>query len=354
MRFGYSVGAVTVKPGLVLSPMSGVTTAAFRRLIKRLNGDAVGLLVSEFVSVEGMTRGSQRTLGMLRFFPEERPFSIQIFGYDVERMATAAKMVEDLGADIVDINCGCPAPKVVRKGGGCELMRQPEHLQRIFTAVRRAVKIPLTMKMRSGWDEQSRNAVAIARMAEGEGVQAIAVHGRTRAQLYRGSADWDFVAGVADAVKVPVMGSGDVVDRATAVERSKEKITGLFIGRGAIENPFVFREIVSGAPVGLRSDEALQLDVIEMYIELLREEFPPKACIGKIKQLVSQMCRGQEWRKDLCRARTIEEQVGLLATRRTALRERGEAEGGYVEPGKALARVLAAPITPVEPSSMAS
>lgn len=334
MTLGYSVGRVQVNPGLVLSPMSGVTSCAFRRLIKKLNGDAVGLLVSEFVSVEGMTRQSRRTLGMLRFMPEERPFAIQIFGYDIERMATAAKMVEDIGADIVDINCGCPAPKVVRKGGGCELMRQPEHLQKIFSAVRKAVSIPLTMKMRSGWDDSSKNAVEIARMAESEGVEAIAVHGRTRAQLYRGTADWDFVAGVADAVKVPVMGSGDVVDRASAVERSKGRITGLFIGRAAIENPFVFREIHTGETVGLRSNPALMLDVVELYIAFLQEEFPPKACVGKIKQLVSQMCRGQEWRKDLCRARSLDEQLEIVA------RLRREFEVLGTVPGRALEDVL--------------
>ena len=334
MTLGYSVGRVQINPGLVLAPMSGVTTCAFRRLIKKLNGPSVGLLVSEFVSVEGMTRQSRRTLGMLRFMPEERPFGIQIFGYDIERMATAAKMVQDCGADLVDINCGCPAPKVVRKGGGCELMRQPDHLKEIFKAVRKAVSIPLTMKMRSGWDEQSRNGVEIARMAEGEGVEAIAVHGRTRAQLYRGMADWEFVAGVADAVKLPVMGSGDVVDRVSALERSKGRITGLFIGRAAIENPFVFREIHTGEKVGLRGNPALMLDVVELYIALLQEEFPPKASIGKIKQLVSQMCRGQEWRKDICRAQTLDEQIELLAK----VRSENEAAGSV--PGKALEAIL--------------
>ena len=339
MNGGYTVGRVEIRPGLVLSPMSGVTTCAFRRLIKKLNGDSVGLLVSEFVSVEGMTRQSRRTLGMLRFLPEERPFAIQIFGYDIERMATAAKMVEDIGADIIDINCGCPAPKVVRKGGGCELMRQPEHLKEIFAAVRRAVSIPLTMKMRSGWDDNSKNAVEIARMAVGEGVEAIAVHGRTRAQLYRGQADWEFVAGVADAVGVPVMGSGDVVDRRTADERLRGRIAGLFIGRAAIENPFVFREIATGVPVNLRGDPALMLDVVELYIALLREEFPPKACVGKIKQLVSQMCRGQEWRKDVCRARTLDEQTAILDGLRAGLREKG------INPGDAVSAAVGRRIT---------
>ena len=135
----YAVRSIQVNPGLVLSPMSGVTTRPFRRLIKELNPGAVGLVVSEFVSVEGMTRGSRRTLEMMRFSEEERPYCVQIFGYDIDRMRDAALMVQDIGADIVDINCGCPAPKVVKRGGGCELMRQPDHLQRIIKEVRKAV-----------------------------------------------------------------------------------------------------------------------------------------------------------------------------------------------------------------------
>lgn len=308
----YKVRNITVSPGLVLSPMSGVTTRPFRRLVKELNPGAVGLLVSEFVSVEGMTRGSRRTLEMMRFSEEERPYCVQIFGYDVDRMRDAALMVQDLGADIVDINCGCPAPKVVKRGGGCELMRQPEHLQKIVSSVRKAVSIPLTLKMRSGWDESSKNAIELAKMVVSEGVEALAVHGRTRAQLYRGEADWSLVEEVAAAVDVPVLGSGDVVDRISAEQRLRGKVAGLFIGRASIWNPLVFGEIMTGSPSALRGNHGLMLQILSRYIELLREDFQESSCPGKLKQLASQMCRGAPWRKQLLGLNTLQEQERLL------------------------------------------
>ncbi len=330
----YSVRNISVSPGLVLSPMSGVTTRPFRRLIKELNPGAVGLLVSEFVSVEGMTRGSRRTMEMMRFSEEERPYCVQIFGYDVARMRDAALMVQDLGADLVDINCGCPAPKVVKRGGGCELMRQPEHLREIVSAVRKAISIPLTLKMRSGWDESSKNAIDLAKMVVGEGVEALAVHGRTRAQLYRGEADWSLVEQVADAVDVPVLGSGDVVDRVSAEQRLKGKVAGLFIGRASIWNPLVFREIMDGAPSALRGNHSLMIQVLSRYIELLREDFPESSCAGKVKQLASQMCRGAPWRKQLLTLNTLQEQERLLEMARDGAFRNTPGEAGPDESGE--------------------
>lgn len=321
----YAVRTIKVNPGLVLSPMSGVTTRPFRRLIKELNPGAVGLVVSEFVSVEGMTRGSRRTLEMMKFSDEERPYCVQIFGYDVERMRDTALMVQDIGADIVDINCGCPAPKVVKRGGGCELMRQPEHLQRIIREVRKAITIPLTLKIRAGWDEGSRNAVAIAQMAQSEGIEALAVHGRTRAQLYRGSADWDLVEEVAERVAIPVLGSGDVIDRPSAEARLKGKIAGLFIGRASMWNPLVFSEIISGRSDTVRNDHGRMLAILYRYIELLREDFHESSCAGKVKQLASQMCRGAPWRKNLLTLNTLQEQIDLLQEVR---------DGAFVASGK--------------------
>jgi tRNA-dihydrouridine synthase B len=308
----YNVRHIAIQPGLVLSPMSGVTTRAFRRLIKELNPGAVGLVVSEFVSVEGMTRGSRRTLEMMRFSEDERPYCVQIFGYDIERMRDAALMVQDIGADIVDINCGCPAPKVVKRGGGCELMRQPDHLRAIVREVRKAVSIPLTLKIRAGWDESSRNALEIAKMAESEGIEALAVHGRTRAQLYRGMADWDLVGVIADQLSIPVLGSGDVTDRDSAQERMRGKVSGLFIGRASMWNPLVFTEILSGEVHTLRGDHNRMVQILLRYSELLREDFQEGSCAGKLKQLASQMCRGAPWRKQLLTLNTLEQQLELL------------------------------------------
>jgi nifR3 family TIM-barrel protein len=292
--------------------MSGVTTRAFRRLIKELNPGCVGLVVSEFVSVEGMTRGSRRTLEMMRFSEEERPYCVQIFGYDITRMRDAAMMVQDLGADMVDINCGCPAPKVVKRGGGCELMRQPDHLREIIQAVRKAVSIPLTLKIRSGWDESSRNALEIARMAQSEGIEALAIHGRTRAQLYRGMADWDVVREVAEHISIPVLGSGDVVDQASAHERLQGKVAGLFIGRASMWNPLVFSEIVQGGKDAIRSNQDRMVQILLRYSELLLEDFQDSSCAGKMKQLASQMCRGALWRKELLTINTLQGQIDLL------------------------------------------
>jgi len=308
----YSVRHISVTPGLVLSPMSGVTTRAFRRLIKELNPGCVGLVVSEFVSVEGMTRGSRRTLEMMRFSEEERPYCVQIFGYDIVRMRDAAMMVQDLGADMVDINCGCPAPKVVKRGGGCELMRQPDHLREIIKAVRKAVTIPVTLKIRSGWDESTRNALDVARMAQSEGIEALAIHGRTRAQLYRGMADWDVVRAVAEELSIPVLGSGDVVDQASAFERLQGKVAGLFIGRASMWNPLVFSEIVHGGNDAIRSNQDRMVQILLRYSELLREDFQEGSCSGKMKQLASQMCRGAIWRKELLGLNSLQAQIELL------------------------------------------
>jgi tRNA-dihydrouridine synthase B len=313
MNRSFSIRNISVSPALVLAPMSGVTTRPYRRLMKELNPGGVGLVVSEFVSVEGMTRGSRRTLEMMKFSEMERPYGIQIFGYDIDRMRDAAMMVQDLGVDLLDINCGCPAPKVVKRGGGCELMRQPEHLAKILKAVRSAVSIPLTMKFRSGWDEGSKNAVAIARLAESEGLEGVTVHGRTRAQLYRGDADWSVVQAVADAVKIPVCGSGDVVDRRSAEDRFREGVAGLFIGRASMWNPLVFTEIATGEPQDLRSNPLKMAEILRRYIELLKEDFQPGSCAGKVKQLASQMCRGALWRKELLGLSSLEAQESLIS-----------------------------------------
>ena len=249
----------------------------------------------------------------MRFREIERPVAVQIFGYDIDRMRDAALIVQDLGVDVLDINCGCPAPKVVKRGGGAELMRQPEHLQKIFREVRKAISIPLTMKMRSGWDSNSLNCVEIARMAESEGVEAITVHGRTRAQLYHGDADWSFVEQVAQAVKIPVCGSGDIVDRDSALARLKiPGLAGLYIGRAAMADPLVFSRIHGRDVPNLRHSPGALISILERYIELLLEDFTPKVSVGRLKQLASQSGRGHLWRKELLRAMTLDEQIEIL------------------------------------------
>lgn len=317
----YSIRGLSIEPGLVLSPMSGVTHAPFRRLIKELNPGCVGMVISEFISIEGLTRGSLKSAAMMNFREEERPYGIQIFGFDIERMCQAAKMVEDIGADLIDINCGCPAPKVVKRGGGCELMRQPDHLKNLIRRVRAAVSLPLTVKFRSGWSEDSINAIEIGTMLEGEGVDSITIHGRTRSQLYRGSADWDIVRALVENVSIPVCGSGDVVNHSTAKERWMSGAAGLFVGRAALYNPYVFREIHSGSDESLlgnsvvndRTERAGEIvKILIRYSQLLREHFEPRGCVGPLKQLASQVGKGQSWVRELCRSNLLDDQVEIL------------------------------------------
>ena len=284
---------VAVNIPLILAPMSGVTNSAFRRLIRELNPGALGLSVTEFISVEGLTRQNIRSLEMMRFKETDRPISIQIFGGDIDRMVESAKMVEDCGADVVDINSGCPVPKVVKRGGGCELMRQSDHLINILEKIKGRISIPLTLKIRSGWDSSSINCLEIAKRAESVGVAMVTIHGRTRVDLYRGYADWDIVQNVASSVKIPIIGSGDVIDFESAKERFRDGISGLMIGRGAMMNPWIFNDIITqynGFEL-VKRDVSDYFKVVLRYIDLLREDLPDKAVVGKVKQLATQMIR---------------------------------------------------------------
>lgn len=303
---------VVVDPNLILAPMSGVTNSCFRRFILELNPRAVGLVVTEFISIEGLTRENEQSLRMMRFDPEERPIAIQIFGHEIWRMADAARMVEDTGANIVDINSGCPVPKVVKRGGGCELMRQPEHMARMLREVRRAVRIPLTLKIRAGWDSANRNALEIARIAESEGVELLTVHGRTRQEGYRGVADWRLIGEIAEALRIPVLGSGDVVDGPSAVERLSSGVAGLMIGRAALRNPWVFTEVrehLAGRAY-VRPPAIETVRALERFIDILLVDMPERAAIGRLKQLASQITRrvrgAAEVRRTLCSTSSIE------------------------------------------------
>src|SRR5271163_3967887 len=203
----FQIRDLTIRPAAVLAPMAGVTDTLFRRVIRGLGG--CGLLMTEFTSSEGITRNAKKINRYLFFQEDEHPITAQLFGANPSVMAEAAKMVEDLGFDAVDINLGCPAKKVV-KCGGSGLLRDLPLLEEIFCAVRAAIQIPLTIKIRSGWDENNIVAVEVARMAEDCGIEAIAVHPRTRTQGYSGDADWSVIRAVKGAVKFPVIGNGDV------------------------------------------------------------------------------------------------------------------------------------------------
>jgi len=266
------IGTVDLASPYAVAPMAGMTDSAFRRLVKRHGG--CGLVVTEMVSSEGLVRGIDRTLEYAEYTEEERPISIQIFGGDPEKMAAAAQIVEGMGADIVDVNMGCPVPKIAKHNAGCSLMREPEHAARIIAAMVRAVHIPVTVKMRAGWNGANRNAADLARRVEDAGAAAVAVHGRTAEQSYSGSADWDLVAQVADVLRIPVFGSGDCVEPEQIVERMARGVEGVLVGRGVLRNPWILAQaadLAAGRPareITLADRGRFLLD----YIDLLAHE----------------------------------------------------------------------------------
>jgi len=239
---------------LYLAPMAGVTDTVFRRLCKEQGADVV---VTEFVSAEGIFRRNARTLEFLDFHPSERPLGIQLFGGDPDHLAQAARMaIEWKQPDFLDLNFGCPVNKIVSKNGGSSLLRDCPLLERVAAAVvRAAAPCPVTAKIRIGWDRATINAVATARILEEAGIQAIAVHGRTREQGYGGEADWDVIAQVVQAVTLPVIGNGDLTTAAAvAARRDQTGVAGVMLGRGAMSAPWLFREIQAYLDTGLVPD----------------------------------------------------------------------------------------------------
>jgi tRNA-dihydrouridine synthase B len=266
------IGSVNLASPLAVAPMAGMTDTAFRRLVKRHGG--CGLVVTEMVSAEGLVRGIDRTLEYAEYTDEERPISIQIFGGDPDKMADAARIVEGMGADIVDVNMGCPVPKIAKHNAGCSLMREPKHAATVIGRMAKAVTIPVTVKMRAGWNDDERNAPALAKMVEDAGAAAVAVHGRTAAQSYSGSADWDLVARIADDLTIPVFGSGDCIEPEQIVSRLASGVEGVLVGRGVLRNPWILSQatdLLAG-----RTPRQVTLDdrgrFLLAYIELLLQE----------------------------------------------------------------------------------
>ncbi|MFZ0212205.1 MAG: tRNA dihydrouridine synthase DusB [Candidatus Acidiferrales bacterium] len=282
---------LSIRPATLLAPMAGVTDTVFRRVIRGLGG--CGLIMTEFTSAEGVTRSAAKTLRYLYYDEDEHPIAAQLFGANPDVMANAAALVQDLGFDEVDINLGCPAKKVV-KCGGSGLLRDLKQLEAVLKAVRAAVKIPLTIKMRSGWDETNIVAVEVARMAEGIGVEGVAVHPRTKAQAYSGQADWSVIARVKQAVKIPVIGNGDI--RAPQDAERMVAETGcdaVMIGRTAATNPWIFRQMEQYFATG-RYDEPNEADryrLLSGYFRSLIDAGMPDA-IGKMKQFACWFTHG--------------------------------------------------------------
>jgi len=282
---------LSLRPASLLAPMAGVTDTVFRRVIRGLGG--CGLIMTEFTSAEGVTRSAAKTLRYLYYDEDEHPIAAQLFGANAEVMASAAALVEDLGFDQVDINLGCPAKKVV-KCGGSGLLRDLKQLEVVLRAVRATVKIPLTIKMRAGWDEKSIVAVEVARMAEQIGIEAVAVHPRTRVQGYSGQADWNVIAQVKQSVAIPVIGNGDIRTPEDAERMVNETACdAVMIGRTAATNPWIFRQMEQYFASG-RCDEPNEADRYQLlsgyFRSLIAAELPD--AIGKMKQFACWFTHG--------------------------------------------------------------
>lgn len=259
---------------LRLAPMAGVTNAPFR-LIARECG--AGLLTSEELDARALVHGSLRTELLARYLPEERPLAFQLLGADPDVLAEAARRLQARGADAIDLNMGCPAPKIVAKGQGSALMRDPLRAALVMRFMRKALQVPLTVKIRGGWDERTVNAPEIARIAESEGVDAITVHPRTRSQQYTGRAPWEIIAEVVTAVALPVTGNGDVRSQVDAQAMTRETgCAAVMIGRGALGAPWVFRP----APPG-RDERAV---IIRRHCALIEAHLPEREALVQLKK----------------------------------------------------------------------
>jgi tRNA-dihydrouridine synthase B len=313
----FEIAGHKLSPPLVLSPMAGVTDSPFRRLAKKCGG--LGLIVTEFISVEGLTRGNLRSHEMMRFKEEERPIAIQIFGYDETRMRWAAEIAEEAGADFVDINCGCPAKKVVNGGGGSNLLRDLPQLRKILTEIKRAISIPMTVKIRAGWDDKSINCIEVAKLIEDCGGTMVTLHGRTRVQGYQGWANWELVREIKHHISIPVSGSGDILTPKDALQRFEETgCDAVHIGRGAIANPYIFRQTWETMN-GITPYQPTTREMHELLLEFrdnLREHMPEKGVIGRMKMLSAQFLHGvpngAHLRTKVLRSTTVEEMEPLF------------------------------------------
>ncbi len=288
-----TLGGIEIRPATVLAPMAGITDTVFRRFIRNLGG--CGLMMTEFTSADGIIRHKdKKAKRYLTFYGDEHPISAQLFGSDPATLSEAAKIVEDLGFDLVDLNLGCPARKVVTCNGGSGLLRNLPLIQNIFESVRAAVKIPFTVKFRAGWSDKEVVHVQLAKMAESCGLAAVALHARTREQGYSGQARWEWIAALKDAVKIPVIGNGDIRSPEDAAAMVAEtRCDAVMIGRTAASNPWIFRQIEQYTATGSYDTptDADRYAMIRTYFTMLHDENIQGAA-GKMKQFAAWFTHG--------------------------------------------------------------
>lgn len=306
-----SLGRIQLEHPFVLAPMAGITNSPFRRLMREMGSSMV---VSELVSANGLEFNNRRTKEMLYFHPSERPVGLQIFGENKEALVKACQYIESIGADFVDLNLGCPVPKVVKKGAGSAMCRNPVQLNQILSAMVKSVKIPVSIKIRSGWNSEEKNAHEVVKAAADAGVEWVGVHGRTRAQAYEGEADWNFIAEIKSRSSIPIIGNGDLTTPQKAVQKLKESsVDAVYIGRGALRNPFIFSQSKELLETG-----KFEIPTVERYEELLlmqkaylKEEENLHTSLVQSKKFLSWYSAGypnsHEFRKNIFQLKEFEE-----------------------------------------------
>ncbi len=325
------IGKIKLEAPLALAPMAGITDLPFRLICRRLG---CGLTVSEMISAKGLLYKNVKTTEMLRIDAGERPTAIQLFGSVPQELAAAAKIAERSGADIIDFNMGCPVPKIVNNGEGSALMKNPELAYEILAAMTEAVQIPVTVKLRAGWDDAHRNAAEIALAAERAGAAAIAVHGRTRQQFYEGKADWEIIAQVKRAVHVPVFGNGDIFTAADGLRMLRQTgVDGLMIGRGADGNPWLFSRLKAAlagenVPEVPTVDERLALaaEHLQMLIDYKGEYISVKEMRRHISAYLKGLPHAAEFRGRFHKTDTQAQFMELLEEYRQCVRRYYETE----------------------------
>ena len=310
------IGNVELENNLILAPMAGVTNLPFRIVCKDYGA---GMVCTEMASAKAMFHNDQKTKRLFNTEGEKRPISFQVFGSELESMAYAVKYMSDF-ADIIDINMGCPAPKVVKNGDGSKLLLDLKKAQEIIETAVKNSKVPVTVKFRKGWDKENIVAVDIAQIAEQAGASAVTIHGRTRSEFYTGKADWDIIKKVKQSVNIPVIGNGDIVDEESALQMFEQTgVDGIMIGRGSFGNPWIFRNIKHYLETGEKLPQPTnneKLEVMEKHIELAVKEKGEDVAIKELRKHIAwytkNLKNSSEFRNSINKVENKEELISKL------------------------------------------